>query len=350
MSQLLRTLLPAVEAAAGRRLRPRDVDAILLHNTGAIPPMRLNGHAAGGEPGFNVLVAERGRPIYFCKCRPAGDPALAHEAAIGTILAGDPATAPHVPVSSFVPGEIIDVLVVQRLPGRPYHELLVRQPENEWPASVEYVVSVVERMATRVGAALPALCGQSALRFAEEARWALDALAEQGLSGDRIAIITATLERGGSTAPQLQHGDLWPPNVLVDGSSWYVLDLELFGRVRTPLYDLLHMLHICSEVRHPESETGKTWVERVIRGAPTEAGVLGVLRRAADRQGLAAPSALAALVYYVVDMTARVKARGAWTADWRQYVALVERLADLITEGAAETPFGLRSAENRRNR
>ncbi len=346
MSELLRILLPAVEAAAGRRLRPRDLDTIVLHNTGAIPPLRITGNGIAGEPGFNAVLAERGRPIYFCKCRPAGDPALTHEGAIGEILMRHPAMAAHVAPTRLERGDVMDVLVVQRLLGRPYHEVLVKEGDTMWPTSVDRVVGLVEQMAAHVGAALPALRGPATLRLAEEGRWALDALADRGLAAQRVKSLAMALERGGQVAAELQHGDLWPPNVLVNGTSWYVLDLELFGRIRVPLYDLLHMLHICSEVRHTRTSSRQQWIERVVRNDPTESRALDLVRRTAHRHQLAASSTFAALVYYAVDMAARVKARGAWTADWRQYLFQVERLADLIADGVGEATFTLRSAED----
>jgi hypothetical protein len=336
VSDLLRALLPALEAAAQRTLRPEDLDAIIVHNAGAIPPVRTTPSDTSGQPGFNVVVAERGRPIYFCKCRPAGDAALAHEGAIAEILSRELSTAAHVAVSHLERSGVMDVLVLRRLPGRPYHELLVKQGEAEWLSSVELVIGLVERMAACVASAVPALRGPEVLRVADEGRWALAALeAEQGLARHRVEVLAATLAGGGEVTPWPQHGDLWPPNVLVDGTSWYILDLELFGRVRVPLYDLLHMLHICSEVRRSEAADRRPWVQRLVDGDPTEAGAKDLIRRTADRHGLSSSAVFSALVYYVVDVGARVRARGAWSADWREYLAQASRLADLIAEGAA---------------
>jgi hypothetical protein len=336
VSDLLRVLLPALEAAARRTLRSADLDAVIVHNTGAIPPVRGDAGAHSGAPGFNVVIGERGRPIYFCKCRPAGDPALAHEGAIGDILRRDRVTAAHIAAPHLQQGEVMDVLVLPRLSGRPYHELLVDQSEAEWLSSVEDMMRLVEQMSARVGAALPALRGPAASRFSDEARWALAALATgHGLAQRRSEALATALVAGGTTTALLQHGDLWPPNVLADRGKWYVLDLELFGRVRVPLYDLLHMLHICSDVRRPANADARSWIERIAIGDAAEAGPLGLIRRTAARQGLSPAATFAALVYYVVDIAARVKARGAWTADWREYVDQVERLADLIADGAA---------------
>jgi hypothetical protein len=336
VSDLLRALLPALEAAARRTLPPEDLDAAIVHNAGAIPPVRSAARGASGEPGFNVLLAVRGRPTYYCKCRPAGDPPLAHEGAIGKILSREPSTAAHVAASHLERTGVMDVLVVRRLRGRPYHELLVKQNDAAWLSSVELVIGLVERMAACVAAAMPALRGPAALSIADEGRWALSALeAEQSLAPHRVDALAATLVQAGEVTPQLQHGDLWPPNVIVDGMSWYILDLELFGRIRVPLYDLLHMLHVCSDVRRSEAVDRRAWVERLLDDDPAEAGARDLIRRAAHQQGLSASSAFGALVYYVVDVAARVRARGAWSADWREYLAEAARLADLIIDGAA---------------
>ena len=335
MSDLLGALLPALQTAAGRALRPEDLDLVLVHNTGPIPPVRRRASPKSGEPGFNVVVAEHGRPIYFGKCRPAGDPAIAHEGAVGEVLSRDPAVALHVAATHLARAGAIDVLIVRRLPGRPYHELLEKQSDDEWLSSVERVVGIVEQMATRVAAAMPSLSGTDAIPVVDEAQWALAALQEDGLESERVEALRTCLARGGAVKPRLQHGDLWPPNVLVDGDSWYVIDLELFGRVRLPLYDLFHMLHICSQVRRPANRAGPLWAERVLRGDRSEAGARELVRRTAERQALPAPAAFALLVYYVVDAMARVRARGTWTADWRHYLAEAARLADLIIGGLA---------------
>jgi phosphotransferase family enzyme len=197
------------------------------------------------------------------------------------------------------------------------------------------VITLVETMAARVATAMPTLRGAGALRIADEGRWALDALqTAHGLAQHRLEVLAAALAAGGEVISELQHGDLWPPNVLVNGASWYVLDLELFGRVRVPLYDLLHMLHVCSDVRRPEAAGHRPWVELLLAD-PAEAGARQLIRHSAQRRGLSPASTFAALVYYLVDVTARIRARGAWTADWREYFAQAERLADLIAEGVA---------------
>jgi hypothetical protein len=327
--------LPALEAAARRPFRAEDLDTIVVHNTGAIPPVRIPGDDSSGQPGFNVIVAERGRVSYFCKCRPAGDAALTHEGAIGDILTREPSTTAHVAATHLRRGDVMDVLVVRRLPGRPYYELLVKEGDARWMSSVATVLGLVEQMASCVGNALPALRGPAALRLADEGRWALSVLVDQGLSPGRADTLGAALARAGEVPARLQHGDLWPPNVLVDGASWYVLDFEQFGRIRVPLYDLLHMLHMCSEVRRPAAASEQPWAERLVTGDPAEARPVALTWRVAQRDRLPPASAFGALVYYVVDMAARVRARGAWSADWREYLAQAARLADLVADGVA---------------
>jgi hypothetical protein len=341
VNDLLRALLPALQEAARRTLRPEDLDAIVVHNAGPIPPVHPGSH----EPGFNVVIAERGRPIYFCKCRPSGHAALAHEGAISAILARDPTTARHVAATHFERGSAMDVLVVQRLPGRPYYELLVKQTDADWLASVALVVGLAETMAAVITGALPALRRSETVRLLDEGQWALSALeTEQGLARHRVDALAAALEAGGEVDAPIQHGDLWPPNVLVEGTSWYILDLELFGRVRVPLYDVLHMLHNCSEVRRSGTADVRPWIRRLVEGDAAERGSRALIARAADRYRLTRAGAFGALVYYVVDVAARVRARGAWSSDWRGYLAQAACLADLIAEGAA-TPDSLVTAD-----
>jgi Ser/Thr protein kinase RdoA (MazF antagonist) len=41
---------------------------------------------------------------------------------------------------------------------------------------------------------------------------------------------------------ELQHGDLWPDNVLRHAGGWQLIDFAEFGDVNVPLYDLWHMI------------------------------------------------------------------------------------------------------------
>jgi hypothetical protein len=341
---LLPALLPALRNAAGRTLSPANLDLIVVHNTGPIPAGSRAHHEGVGAPGFNVVVAERGLPVFFCKCRPPGDPALAHEATIGGVVARDPSSAGHVASFHLERGDVMDVLVVQRLPGRPYHELLVKQDDAEWLGCVESIVALVETMSDGVAAAIPALLGPANVVLSDEGRWGLSILeTDHGIAQSHVRALADALAQGGVVTPRLQHADLWPPNVLIDGSALYVLDLELFGRVRIPLYDLLHMLHVGSVVRHSRTDATRSWIERLVDGVRGEEGARKLITRAADRHALSPAATLGALVYYLVDMGARIRARGAWSADWRQYALQAVALAERILNGTA-TPDRLFTA------
>jgi fructosamine-3-kinase len=129
---------------------------------------------------------------------------------------------------------------------------------------------------------------------------------------------------------RLQHGDLWPANVLRRGDSWWLLDYELFGEVRVPLYDALHLLRTSDRIRRPRAET---WVASLMDETAETAATRAILGRAAQRHGLTPAEVAAAFVYYVADGAARSWRRQAAADFWEPVLAEAETLADLEASG-----------------
>ena len=129
---------------------------------------------------------------------------------------------------------------------------------------------------------------------------------------------------------RLQHGDLWPGNVLRQENSWWLLDYELFGAIRVPLYDAFHLLRTSDRIRRPRDGT---WVASLQQETAETAAARDILGRAARRHGLAPEEVAAAFVYYVVDCAARNWRRQASEDFWKPLFAEAETVADLEASG-----------------
>src|SRR5205085_9630516 len=114
-----------------------------------------------------------------------------------------------------------------------------------------------------------------------------------GVSSERRAALRRALVRGGCLPGRLQHGDLWPGNILRHEDSWWLLDYELFAQIRVPLYDAFHLLRTSDRIRRPRAGT---WVASLLDETSETAVTRNILGRAARRHGLAPEKVAAAFV------------------------------------------------------
>src|SRR5439155_45094 len=128
----------------------------------------------------------------------------------------------------------------------------------------------------------------------------------------------------------LQHGDLWPANILWHQGSWRLLDFESFGRVQVPLYDVHHFVRTCGSLRRPRSEATGGWLDRLASRDREAALCRETIRREAGELGLNAAQALGVLLYYLVDITAQFRLRGVPRSFWGPLALEVQRAADTL--------------------
>jgi len=335
MKRKLHELLVAADPD-GKLTREIPEDGILiLENYGAIPPaVRRSGYYVWNR-GFNVVLLGRDdAPRYFCKCRPIADANLERETAVLRALNGDPELRAIVPQASRARDGEVQLQLNEFVPGWPYERALPRLTEWAWVESMGQILAVARMVSTRATNLLPSLLTAPApLRAA--AAHALTELGAVGLAEDVLQGLDRALARAGAVPPLLQHGDLWPGNVLWHHGSWRLLDFEVFGIVQTPLYDVCHFVRTCWSLREPHAAATTTWVARLASDARDAELCRRTILNEARLLGLEPTQAAGVLAYYVVDVTAQFIRRGTPQVAWAPLMREVLAAAELLREGTA---------------
>lgn len=347
MSDLVRELALGLARTDTDLAIPADATVMLVRNLGAVPPAQSVPTTAPAASGFNAILLDQvGRPTHFCKCRPAGDPRVAHEVSIARAARTQAPLSAHVPQSALASTPSLSAGVSPYEDGRRYDRFVGRQSTAEWSATIEEIVAVTERVSSAVTEARPDLAAELELILAAEANRGLEQLVRLEVPRKRRDALVRALVAGGGVRTTLQHGALRPSSVLLREAGWLLLGLGEFGRIRTPLYDLFHLLHMSFAHRRERREGAPAlWIEALRDASDDSTAARAILRRAVRRFDLSPDSALGALAYYVIDLATRARHDGDGR-DALQAGALdeVNRLADLLRQGAGPVAFGLAAA------
>src|SRR6266513_549367 len=241
-------------------------EAVILQNYGAIPPAVGKRGFYVWNRGFNLLLLGRGGvPLYFCKCRPAADHNLGRETAVLKALNRDLELSSVAPWTRGARSGELQLQVSEFVPGDPYALDVPGLGERQWAASMRDILTVARRVSIRAAALLPDfLAGTDPVVLHEVAAPSLAELGSAGLGEDQLRALDAAIRRAGTLPRLLQHGDLWPPNILWHQGSWRLLDFESFGRVQVPLYDVHHFVRTCWSLRRRRFEaTTGGWLDHL---------------------------------------------------------------------------------------
>jgi len=339
MKHELHELLVAADRA-GNLTRDIPEDGILIvENYGAIPPAVRRSGCYVWNRGFNVVLLGRDdAPRYFCKCRPIADGNLERETAVLRALNSDPELCTIVPRASGARDGEVQLQLNEFVPGWLYERALPRLTEFAWVESMAQILSVARMVSRRATNLLPSLLTTPAPAPAPLCVAAANALRELsavGLAADVLQGLERALARAGAIPPLLQHGDLWPGNVLWHHGSWRLLDFEVFGIVQTPLYDACHFVRNCWTLREPRVAATTTWVARLASDARDAELCRRTILTEARHLGLAATQAAGVLAYYVVDATAQLIRRGTPQVAWAPLMREVLAAGELLRGGAA---------------
>ncbi len=306
LAALLRDLARQLDGA------PADWhDAILLQNYGAVPIAR-----AGELPtlrGFNLLLLARdGTPRHFAKCRPLAADELARETAVVRQLSADPAGRGHVPAVAMGVGPTFAAQLSPFLEGEPMQAWLRRAgPAASEPAVLE-VLDVAALLGGLLTGSQPA---PGPLELEREAAPHLAAVARAGVVAASVERIAAALRGAGPLAAALQHGDLWPPNVIRSRDAWLLLDFELFGRLAVPMVDAMQLVRASGEVLWPAAD-GVSWIAALATDAERARFTRRLLDAARERLGLGHGAALGCSAFALLEITGRFLLAGRAEADW----------------------------------
>ena len=331
LSQLL-----AACSVDGDLIRPiRWSQTLILQNYGAIPPAVGKRGFYVWNRGFNLLLlGQGGIPQYFCKCRPAADPNLGRETAVLKALNRDPELSGVAPHTRGARSEELQLQVSEFVPGDSYAFDVPGLGERQWAASMRDILTVARRVSIRAAALLPEfLAGSGPIVLHEVAAPSLKELAA-GLREDQLRALDAAIRRAGTLPRLLQHGDLWPANILWHQGSWRLLDFESFGRVQVPLYDVHHFVRTCWSLRRRGAEATGGWLDHLASGDREAALCRETIRREACELGLTAAQALGVLLYYVVDLAAQFRLRGVPRSFWEPLALEARYAADALNANA----------------
>jgi hypothetical protein len=329
----LRDLL--VAGGYSRAARPdfRWHDVIVHRNIASIPPVRQNGGSALLNHGFNlILLDEHGAPTHYAKCRPAVVPETQHEVTVLTVLAADPALAEIIPATRSASSATLSVQVSRFIGDRTWASDPSRGDIAAWTRATREILVVMLQLAERADALLPDLGSQREIRPRDALRPLLSALAAVGLPSESQDVLLSAADSAPALATHPQHGDLWPANLIQrPNGGWWVLDFEMYGRVRMPLHDVFHL------VRTSTSPDEVTWLRRLAAGDDWARAQQQIIREAAARHAIPASALTALAIYYFAEMTARLHRSGTPRSFWEPYLSEVhEAVGFLNASGTLE--------------
>lgn len=292
-----------------------------------------------------ILLDKSGHPTHYCKCRSVRrDGEMHREAQVLLGLTAHPATRSLVPESRVVRGDRLELQTTEFVAGDRLDVRLRRGGAAERHQLLADVLKSVRPLREMAHLAL----GAPGFREGRAMLTKLEGdLENMGVPTSAVTQVLTLVERVEPVSAQAQHGDLWPPNVvLAEDGSTRILDLDQFGAVTTPLYDACHLLRTSWGLL-PEN-SGCSWIEALLShsGAASLAWRNLLVREA--KEGRVASADLMGLVaLYTVEVAVRTYRRGGPPSYWSHFKREVEVLADSFQaagslEGLSEP---LRSAE-----
>ena len=332
MNRELRQLL--VEGGYEPAARPdfRWHQVIVHRNIASVPPVRTVPGAALWNHGFNlILLDEHGMATHYAKCRPAAVPEMMHEAAVLTALAGDPVLADIIPRTRTVSSATVRVQVSQFIGDHSWDSDAIIGDVNAWTHAVRGILEVVGRLADRAAVLLPGRVDQRTIRPVDAVGPLLEALVTAGMPNEWIQRLLAAAESAPAVPTSPQHGDLWPANLIArqDGG-WWVLDFEMYGRIRVPLHDAFHLVRTSAL-----EDGGGTWLQRLGVGDAWARAQQAIIREAVARGHVPDDAVSALAIYYFAEMTERLHRSGTPRTFWEPYLAelrdAVQRLTTMGT-------------------
>lgn len=280
--------------------------------------------------GFLVLLLDSGgQPTHVCKVRPEGEKGARNEGRILPRLSQDPRLRGVVPPTLWKEVTGLQTTMMAHMPGVAYTTLIRTRTSAQWGEDVRTVLALAARVSESASTD-PGATG-ARLGIAEETGEALERLGGLGVGPAQRRAVLATLEAGGEVPPMNQHGDLWPANLLVHGDDWCLLDFELFGTERVPLYDALHLTRTCMTARAGDAQNA-SWIDQVTGAHPDAVAARAILSNEARRVGVEGPQAVACLLHYLIAFAARCARLNLPDEFMAPVLREVHRAADLASD------------------
>jgi phosphotransferase family enzyme len=301
---------------------------IVMNNYGSVPrPSGISGEFA--QKGFKLLLlGADGRPSHFARCGAANDHALERECRLLETLCRASGLSRIIPESHCVSSPVVRVQLNSYVPGPTYERFVARQSARDWTRCIGEILDARGQVSSRAGELFPdLLAGGPIVAPLEEAMPHFNRLREAGIEPNYLTVLEDALGAVPPLPRVLQHGDLWPANVIRYEGSWWLIDFAEFGHVQVPLYDAFHLLESNPGRRDPRNR--HAWLtlgNGAIEDEWTDAS-RAVVSAAAKATALDLDQVGAALVYYLVHLSAYRLREGVPREFGENYIRELRRVA-----------------------
>jgi hypothetical protein len=283
-------------------------DIVIRQNYAMVPTPSGAGDLAAMNVGFNLNVLSHGSPIYFAKCRDAGDPELQRSTAIRNCLAGERDDGLSVSPAGIASSGRMTVQVSRFIPGSNLGEVVLGLTIPEYLGMLRTVLfgnAALSRLVMSEPGLLearPATLSLSAIA----SRVVDDAAQLAALDHGEHSALTAALLAAGDVPSRPQHGDLWWANLLASGGRIWLLDFDSYGEIRVPLFDDLTFMLGTLGVRGGSLADAVEW----LGSEEAEArDCRALLLERAEADGLTVQQIDGVIVYYLAHMAFDVHRR-----------------------------------------
>jgi hypothetical protein len=320
---------------------------IMMDNRVLLPAKRLEEGDLMKLHGFNALILDRnGVPTHFCKCRPPTKDWI-RQTEFCTRMSMEPALRHVLPPARAVGSTDLHMAISAYVPGRAFEPRVPWMRTGKLEVAIQEILRLMETIALHGVIVDPEVFGgQTHIDLAAEAAWAFDTIPSSLFASGHAAVLRDAILAAGRMRRMLQHGDLWPRNILRYDGHWWLLDFDTFGQIQVPLYDVFHMVRSCWVLRQGRGVTRWTlgraraqnpspsWVQDLRSSSTMEMGQT-TLAWARNRQGLTNVEAIGALAFYLIDTVARMCRRQHPMQYVEPYLSDLGVLAECL--GAGET-------------
>ena len=253
------------------------------------------------DRGFKLLLLdERGRTQWFGRCAWASLPAMRREVDVLLQLREDPFAARHIPETRVTNRPPLFLQVSRYLGDVSYGRTYDTLAPAEWGNDVREIEALSQRLMQTATERVPILSESPGITQRE---WVLEGdlrtLRDSGFDRALVRMLERAVMPAANATAELQHGDLWPANVLRAEGRWWLIDFAECGVVWTPLYDLFHLIST-----PPARATRRWYGEQLDRSDAWTVARFGALKDAAIPRGLDVTTVGSCLVYYLLHLTA----------------------------------------------
>jgi len=318
---------------------------IMIDNRVLLPATRLEEGDLMKLHGFNALILDRnGVPTHFCKCRPPTKDWI-RQTEFCTRISMEPSLRHVLPPTRAVGSMDLHMAISEYVPGRAFEPRVRWMRTGKLDAAIQEILLLMETIALRGVIVDPEVfAGQTRIDLAAEAAWAFDTIPPSLFAPSQAAVVRNAISAAGSVRRVLQHGDLWPRNILRYDGHWWLLDFDTFGQIQVPLYDVFHMVRSCWVLRQGRGVTrwnlrrarlqsaSPSWVKD-LRSPSTMETSQTTLKWARARQGLTNVEAIGALAFYLIDTVARMCRRQHPMQYVEPYLSDLGILAECLSAG-----------------